>query len=262
MSFFKDKHQFIFLTSVLGLGLVMSISGFVVLFSRADLEPWQPWTFLAVGLMLTVLLLAYMMVALGRTATVKQLVGLRTVELSQANEQLLEEAAIRKQVESRLQRSEAGLRAILDATVDGIITIDEEGTIESFNTAAEIIGENVKVLVAEPSQYSTDGCLCQYMANGANKGLTTNRENEGRHQGGTTFPMDIAVNEVQLADWRLFTGIVRDVSERKNLEGEIDQYTESLENAYVEFQQLDELKYNLLSSVSHELRTPLTAIKG
>ena len=80
-----------------------------------------------------------MMAALGRTATVEQLVGLRTLELSQANELLLEEVAIRKQIESRLQGSEAGIRAILDATVDGIITIDEEGTIESFNAAAENI---------------------------------------------------------------------------------------------------------------------------
>ena len=259
------------MSSVLGLGLVLSISGFVVLQSRADLAPWQPWALLAGGLLLTGLLLVYITSALGRTAMVERLVGLRTQELSQANEQLLEEVAIRKQIESRLQGSEAGIRAILDATVDGIITIDEEGTIESFNaaaenifaySAAEIIGENVTVLMSGPGRSAKDGHLGQYMGTGDKKGLVTDREAEGRRRDGTTFPMDIAVNEVQLADRRLFTGIVRDVSERKKLESEIDEYTESLEKAYAELQQLDELKDNFLSSVSHELRTPLTAIKG
>ena len=271
MTFFYNKRQFIFLACVLGMGLVLSISGFVVLHSRTGLEPWQPWVLLAGGLLLTGLLLAYIMAALGRTATVERLVGLRTQELLQANEQLLEEVAVRKQIESRLQGSEAGIRAILDATVDGIITMDEEGTIESFNaaaerifeySAAEIIGENVKILMAEPSRYEEDGHLGRYMWAGDKKGLATDREAEGRRRDGATFPMDIAVSEVQLADRRIFTGIVRDISKRKELESEIIQYTESLENAYSELQQLDELKDNFLSSVSHELRTPLTAIKG
>jgi hypothetical protein len=67
LSIFKDKRQFIFLTSVLGLGLVLSISGFVVLRSSADLEPWQPWTLLAVGLMLIGLLLGYTGIRRGET---------------------------------------------------------------------------------------------------------------------------------------------------------------------------------------------------
>ena len=139
LNFFYNKRQFIFLTCVLGLGLVLSISGFVVVQGRSGITPWQPWSLLAGGLLLTGLLLAYITAALGRTATVEQLVGLRTQELLQANEQLVEEVAIRRQIEARLQGSEAGIRAILDATVDGIITIDEEGTIESFNSAAENI---------------------------------------------------------------------------------------------------------------------------
>lgn len=67
LSIFKDKRQFIFLTSVLGLGLVLSISGFVVLRFRTDLEPWQPWTLLAVGLMLIGLLLGYTGIRRGET---------------------------------------------------------------------------------------------------------------------------------------------------------------------------------------------------
>ena len=71
-----------------------------------------------------------------------------------------------------MQGSEAGIRAIRDATVDGIITIDEKGTIESFNeavenifaySAAEIIGGKVKVLMAVPGQYTQDGHLGQCM---------------------------------------------------------------------------------------------------
>ncbi|MCH9016449.1 MAG: response regulator [Chloroflexi bacterium] len=255
----------------MGLGTILSIAGFVVVQSRDDVVPWQPWVLLVGGLLLTGLLLAYILAALGRTTTVERLVGLRTQELSQANQHLLEEAAVRKQMEARLQGSEAGIRAILDATVDGIITMDEEGTIESFNSAAEsifaysaaeIIGQNVNVLMAQTNQTEANGYLGQYMGTGE-KGVTAlEREAEGRRKDGTTFPMDIAVNEVQLPDRRLYTGIVRDISERKKLESEIIQYTESLEKAYAELQELDELKDNFLSSVSHELRTPLTAIKG
>ena len=271
MSFLYNKRQYIFLLSVLGLGTILSIAGFVVVQSRDDVVPWQPWVLLVGGLLLTGLLLAYILAALGRTTTVERLVGLRTQELSQANQHLLEEAAVRKQMEARLQGSEAGIRAILDATVDGIITMDEEGTIESFNSAAEsifaysaaeIIGQNVNVLMAQTNQTEANGYLGQYMGTGE-KGVTgLEREAEGRRKDGTTFPMDIAVNEVQLPDRRLYTGIVRDISERKKLESEIIQYTESLEKAYAELQELDELKDNFLSSVSHELRTPLTAIKG
>lgn len=205
MSFFYNKRQFIFLACVLGLGLVLSISGFVVLDSRADLEPWQPWTLLTVGLLLTGLLLAYITAALGRTATVERLVGLRTQELSQANGQLMEEVAVRRQIESRLQGSEAGIRAILDATVDGIITMDEEGTIESFNAAAEnifgypaadILGEPVEILMAEPGQHAQDAHLGQYMWAGDKKGLATDREARGRRRDGATFPMNIAATAV------------------------------------------------------------------
>ena len=242
----------------------------VVTSSETTLQ-WQPWALLAGGLLLTGLLMAYVLASLGRTSTVESLVGQRTQELSQANQQLLEEAAVRRQVEVRLQTSEAGLRAILGATVDGIITIDEKGSIESFNAAAEgifghseaeIIGKNVKVLMPDPRHSSHDGYLANYARTGEKGIMGATREVEGQTKDGSIFPMDLAVNEVQLPDRKIFTGIVRDISERKQLESEIIQYTESLEHAYKELQQLDELKDNFLSSVSHELRTPLTAIKG
>ena len=222
-------------------------------------------------MLLTALLMAYVLTALGRTTTVESLVGQRTQELSQANQRLMEEAAVRGQIEVRLQNSEAGIRAILEATVDGIITLDEKGTIESFNAAAEnlfaysaadIIGQNVNVLLSGPQQSDVNSYFDQYLITGDKSIDDVNREALGRRQDGTTFPMDLAMSEVQLPDRKLYTGIVRDISEQKELESEIDQYTESLERAYSELQQLDELKDNFLSSVSHELRTPLTAIKG
>nr|MBC8280375.1 response regulator [Chloroflexota bacterium] len=243
----------------------------IVVTSSSSRIIWQSWGLLGGGFLLTGLLLFYILAALSRTATVERLVGQRTYELSEANEQLLEEVDIRRQIESQLQGSEAGIRAILDATVDGIITIDETGGIESFNHAAErifgfsadeIIGRNVRLLMPDADEALHDGYLEQYLKTGEKKIIGAEREAKGRRRDGTIFPIDIAVNEVQLADRRLFTGIVRDISERKKLEGEIELYTESLERAYAELQQLDELKDNFLSSVSHELRTPLTAIKG
>ena len=243
----------------------------IVVTSSSSRFIWQSWGLFGGGLLLTGLLLAYILAALSRTATVERLVGRRTQELSTANQLLVEEVDVRRQIEAQLQGSEAGIRAILDATVDGIITIDETGGIESFNLAAEkifgfsadeIIGHNIKILMPDSDRELHDGYLGKYLRTGEKRIVGTDRESQGRRRDGTMFPIDIAVNEVQITDRQLFTGIVRDISDRKKLEGEVELYTESLERAYAELQQLDELKDNFLSSVSHELRTPLTAIKG
>jgi two-component system CheB/CheR fusion protein len=137
------------------------------------------------------------------------------------------ESAVRDQAER--------LRAILETAVEGIITIDERGIIESFNrasetifgySAAEVIGKNVSVLMAAPHRERHDGYLENYKHTGHARIIGIGRETFARKKDGTLFPMDLSVSEVRLSDRRIFTGFVRDITERKRLEKEILEISE------------------------------------
>ncbi len=141
----------------------------------------------------------------------------------------------RKRAASALRDSEERLRAILETAVEGIITIDERGLIESFNLAAErifgfkaaeVIGENVSILMPSPHRERHDSYLSNYRHTGHAKIIGIGREVVGRRKDGAEFPMDLSVSEVRLAERRLFTGFIRDITERKRLEKEILEISE------------------------------------
>jgi PAS domain S-box-containing protein len=124
----------------------------------------------------------------------------------------------------------ARVRAIVNTLVDGIITIDEHGIVESVNPAAEkifgyaavdVIGLNVNVLMPEPYKHEHDGYLHNYLTTGRQRIIGIGREVLGRRKDGTTFPMDLAVSELQVSGQRMFTGVVRDITERRRMEREI-----------------------------------------
>lgn len=132
------------------------------------------------------------------------------------------------------------LRAILQTAVEGIITIDERGSIESFNPAAEkifgytadeAIGQNVKILMPQPFRREHDGYLQNYHHTGHAKIIGIGREVIGRRKNGETFPMDLSVSEVNLAGSKLFTGFVRDITERKNAEKVLGHYAALVESS-------------------------------
>src|ERR1700720_3099617 len=122
------------------------------------------------------------------------------------------------------------LRWVVNHVLDGIITIDHRGTITTFNPAAErifgfaasaVIGQNVKLLMPEPYHSQHDGYLASYLQTGEAKIIGIGREVVGRRKDGSTFPMNLAVSEFSLDDERCFTGIVRDITERKRAESEL-----------------------------------------
>ncbi|MDP4029122.1 MAG: PAS domain S-box protein [Gallionella sp.] len=130
-----------------------------------------------------------------------------------------------RQSEVALRESEQLVRSIVENVVDGLITIDERGVVKSFNkaaegifgyAAAEVIGNNIRMLMPEPYHSEHDGYLHNYLSTGKKKIIGIGREVAGKRKNGKTFPMDLAVSEMQMADRRVFIGLVRDITERKN----------------------------------------------
>jgi len=137
--------------------------------------------------------------------------------------------AERTRVAAALRDSEAQSRAILDTTVDAVITIDERGTVLSFNPAAErmfgyarteVLGRNVNMLMASPHQERHDTYLRNYLHTGDAKIIGTSREEMGQRKDGSVFDVDLTISEVWFGPRRIFTGIIRDITERRHAEQE------------------------------------------
>jgi len=136
----------------------------------------------------------------------------------------------RKRAEDLLRESETRLRAIVTTAVDAIVTIDEKGLIESCNPAAEqmfgysagaMIGQNIDLLIP-PVQfdlYSADAA--QYLKVGESSIHARGREVIGRRSDGSTLPVDLTLSESHEGTFHLFTGVMRDISERKKLQQEL-----------------------------------------
>jgi PAS domain S-box-containing protein len=138
-------------------------------------------------------------------------------------------------IEQKLKESEARSRSILRTTVDAIITIDNRGSIRTFNRAAEnlfkyeaseVVGKNVKVLMPHPYKREHDDYMENYHKTGKRKIIGIGRDVTGRRKDGSTFPMYLAVSEVNVNGNRLYTGIIRDITEQRRLEQEILRISE------------------------------------
>lgn len=177
----------------------------------------------------------------------------------------------------------AKLDAILTNAVDAIITIDEQGIVKTANPATEkmfgfsqdeMVGQNVKLLMPNPYKAMHDGYMKNYLQTGVRKIIGIGREAIGTRRDGTTFPIHVAVSEITFDGCREFTGIIRDISDLKDIERRLEETNESLE-ARVQ-QRTNELeqaqadlvraeKYSTLGKVAggiaHEIRNPLNAVK-
>ena len=151
---------------------------------------------------------------------------------------------------AQAQEQEARVRAIVDHAGDGIITIDEQGMIESFNPAAaamfgylpqQVLGEHFRRLMTADYHAEANRFLERFSNGKMRPGSHITLNVAGLREDGVTFPAELVVSDMQLANKRGFNGIVRDLTERKRVE--------QMKNAFI-------------ANVSHELRTPLTSIRG
>ena len=172
-----------------------------------------------------------------------------------------------EEAERALQAQVTQTRGILDTATDGIITITERGIVESFNPAAsrifgylaeEVVGHNISMLLPQPHRDRHDQYLARYCATGETHILgVTGRELEGQRKDGSCFPLDLSVSEVNLADRRLFTGVMRDTTARKRAEAELMRQAQELQEQNLMLtrknKELDEFTY----IASHDLQEPI-----
>jgi len=187
------------------------------------------------------------------------------------------------------------LKAIIENSNEGIITIDDSGIIESINPGAlklfnyhsdEVIGKNISVLMPEPYKSQHDNYISKYLKTGKRNIIGIGREVLGQKKDGTTFPFWLSISEVNYENRKIFTGFVQDLTKQKEAEEKLWQYTEELEKIVRERtedlhrvveklenardnvsqslqkeKELNQLKSQFVSMASHEFRTPLGSIQ-
>ncbi|VAV84647.1 hypothetical protein MNBD_DELTA01-1854 [hydrothermal vent metagenome] len=170
----------------------------------------------------------------------------------------------KKASDIELKDRETRLRAVLDNAIDGIVVINEWGLINSFNPAAEkifgypateVLGEEITMLMPSGYKEKHTTALRRHIRTGKSTILGKSVEVEGLTKDGRVFPLELNITELSIGDQKFFTGILRDISQRKKVE-------EELIKAKLEAEGANHAKSAFLASMSHEIRTPMNAIIG
>ena len=159
---------------------------------------------------------------------------------------------------------EAHLKSILDAVPDAMIVIDDRGTMQSFSSAAErlfgysqseVLGQNVRMLMPAPYRADHDSYLSRYAKTGERHIIGIGRIVVGERKSGSTFPMELAVGEMNSSGRRFYTGFIRDLTERQKTETRVTE----LQSELVHISRLTAMG-EMASTLAHELNQPLSAI--
>ena len=172
-----------------------------------------------------------------------------------------------KKVQIELEESRTRIQAVLDNVIDGIITVTPGGMIESVNPAAatifgykarDLLGQHMSLLL-DDERFEPDEKRSYVSSLTAHLRLV-HHETQGRRRDGSVFPMYLAMNRMQMDRSISYTGIIQDITERKQLEAEQFE-KERLSIALEKEREVRQLKDRFMSMMSHELRTPLASIQ-
>ena len=186
------------------------------------------------------------------------------VAMGLAGEQMKRRSEEAREALGDVERSRAHLQSILDSIPEAMIVIDVSGVIQSFSaaaerqfgwSAAEAVGRNVSLLMPAPYRENHDGYLARYLTTGERRIIGIGRVVVGERKDGATFPMELAVGEMNSNGQRFFTGFVRDLSERQETERRLQE----LQGELIHVSRLTALG-EMASALAHELNQPLSAI--
>lgn len=179
------------------------------------------------------------------------------------NAKELLEVRVKERTEQLFEISER-YRSILLEAVDAIITIDQDGVIESFNPAAErmfgysareVLGRNITLIIPSPHKENHNRYIQRYLETGEKKIIGIGRQVTGVSRDGRIIPLYLAVSEIEAGGQRFFTGILRDISQQQEAEKALKQAKDEAESA-------NRAKSTFLANMSHEIRTPMNAVLG
>jgi len=170
----------------------------------------------------------------------------------------------RKAAEAAILARESHVRSILSTVPDAMVVIDDRGKMLSFSAAAErlfgydekdVLGKNVSLLMPSPDRERHDSYIERYLATGEKRIIGIGRVVFAERKDGTTFPMELSIGEAAGVDRRLFTGFIRDLTERQKTEERL----ESLESELIHVSRLSAMG-TMASTLAHELNQPIAAI--
>ncbi|WP_172795259.1 two-component system sensor histidine kinase NtrB [Polycladidibacter hongkongensis] len=160
--------------------------------------------------------------------------------------------------------STARLESVLQTAVDGIVVIDQKGTILVYNgacekmfgyTREEVVGQNVAMLMPKSHAIQHDEYIRRYQQTGEKRIIGIGREVEGQHKDGTNFPIELSVGEADTSDGQQFIGIIRDLRSKREIENRLRELQSNLV-VMTRVNALDEMG----AAIAHEINQPLTAL--